>query len=440
MNSKLNQPKGLYVLSFTEIFERFSFYTLSFLLVIYTSTSISNGGLGWANEKSLQLVGLYTMAAYTLPLFGAYIADRKIGRSNAVTLGASLIIFGHFLMLFSYLEELLYIALALIALGTSFFKPCIPSLLGDLYHPNDTRRESGFSWYYFGINLGGMIAGITSGLLFQKFGFQIALASAGLGMIVGIFVFFSGRQYLNFETQKKIIFTNISKPTKMTKNQINALYCLIIAFGFFAIWATVYNLALSGTLTLYIEKYTNKEIFGYNIPTTFFMSLDSLTILFFTPILTFILSRLALKNKYPHFFTQMNVAILISAIALLYFTYLSHYNFSLLSEIKPYYYYQIMIFIIILAISEAIISPVMMSAISSNAPNNYKSLFQSIYLAIYGFTSLLASKIGTMSLHSPFKTFLIFSIIIFTGGIIYLLIKGVMIKITEKAMNEQLKS
>ena len=154
MTPKINQPKGMYVLAFTEVFERFSYYTLAFLLVLYASSSHDKGGLGWSNEKALELVGIYTLAAYTLPILGSYLADDYIGKGKAVIFGGITIILGHFFMLFSKNESIFYLALFCVALGTGFFKPCMPSLLGDLYKTNDNRRESGFSWYYLGINIG----------------------------------------------------------------------------------------------------------------------------------------------------------------------------------------------------------------------------------------------------------------------------------------------
>ncbi|KAB8036482.1 MFS transporter [Silvanigrella paludirubra] len=439
MTTKTKQPKGMYILAFTEIFERFSYYTLSFLLVLYASAPLYGGGLGWSNEKALGLVGIYTMTAYTLPILGSFIADRFIGKGKSVILGGCIIILGHFFMLFSKNESIFYLALFCVALGTSFFKPCMPSLLGDLYKANDTRRESGFSWYYFGINIGAMIAGVSSGLLTQKFGYQVALSSAGVGMVIGMVVFILGKKHLVLEfdrKSKKVVDPN-KKP--ISKVQMKALYSLIIAFVFFALWTTVYNIAISGTLTLYIEKFTNKTVFNVDIPTTFFMSLESLTIILFTPIITFVLTKLATKNKYPHFFTQMNLAVFIAAASVFYFTYLAHIGHGIEEGVKPFQYYQFILFIVLLSISETIISPVMMSAISIMAPLKYKSLFQAFYLATFGLTGLLAAKIGALSLKSPFETFLIVSIVILVGAIVYYFVKPKMIKTANEAAKEQLK-
>ncbi|BBH52715.1 peptide MFS transporter [Fluviispira sanaruensis] len=432
-----SQPKGMYILAFTEVFERLSYYTLSFLLVLYASATVENKGLGWSNERALALVGLYTMAAYTLPILGSFIADRFIGRYKAVILGGFVIILGHFLLFFSDYSNFFYIGLACVASGTGFFKPCMPALLGQLYSPDDLRRESGFSWYYFGINLGAMIAGISSGLLLQHFGFRVALASAGVGMIFGMIVFFAGRKHLVLDKVIRKSKHDEKNHQPITRKQKKALISLLIAFVFFAIWAIIYNIAISGTLTLFIENQTNKTLFNYNIPATFFQSLESLTIISSTPVITYFLAKMALRNKYPHFFTQMNFALLLCSISLFYFSYLAYIGQNSLTGEKPFQYYEIAFFIILFSVSETVISPVMMSAISLIAPMKLKSLFQAFYLATFGLTGIIAAKIGAISLEFPFKTFLTLSFILLIGTVLYFFLKGKMIKTAMEAAKEQ---
>ena len=424
------QPAGLYVLAFTEVFERLSYYTLSYLLVLYASATPAAGGLGWSKESALTLMGLYTMAAFTLPIIGAYLADSFLGRYRAAFLGGIIIILGHFCMLFSASQPLLYLALTLVASGTAFFKPCMPALLGLLYAPEDIRRELGFNWYFLGVNVGGVAAGIISGLLMQRYGFQIALASASLGMVIGMIVFCLGRKHL---VHDEVIKTSSSialnsKPAAHCPLEKKAIACIGLALAFFALWGIVYNIAIGGTLSLYIENYTDKNILSYEIPTTFFQSLEGLVILFFTPIFTLILAGLAAKKCYPNEFSQMNLALVFSAIAVFYFAYLAHIGQSALPGEKPFYWTQMAFFMTVVGISEVMISPVMMSTISMLAPNRYKALFQAFYLACIGITGVLAAKIGAVSLTSPVATFVVLGIILSTGAGCYFLCKGKMIK------------
>ena len=426
--AKQKQPTGLYVLAFTEIFERLSFYTLSYLLVLYASATPAAGGLAWSKESALTLMGLYTMCAFTLPIIGSYLADSFLGCYRAVILGGMIIILGHFCMLFSASQPMLYLALTLVASGTAFFKPCMPALLGQLYAPEDTHRQSGFNWYYVGINLGAMMAGISSGLLMQRYGFQIALASAGVGMIIGMIVFYLGRNLLVHDEVKKTSSSIKlkSEPSSLSPLQKKAIACLGLSLVFFVLWAIVYHVATTGTLSLYIENYTNKTIFSYEIPTTFFQSLEALVIMFFTPVFILILSGLAAKKHFPHAFSQMNLALALSAIAVFYFAYLAYIGQSAQPGEKPFYWTELAFFIALIAISEVMIAPVMMSTISMLAPYRYKALFQSFNLAGVGLAGLLAAKIGAKSLTSPVNTFFILGVVLSVGSFCYFLCKGKM--------------
>ena len=421
----LSHPKGMYVLAFTEIFERLSFFTLSFLLVLYASAPLEENGLGWSKSEALTLGGIYTMAVYIFPIIGSFIADRFLGHFRAVIIGGFIIMLGHFFMLFSANTSFLYLALFLVASGTAFFKPCIPALLGSLYSWNDPRRESGYSWYYCGISLGILLAGVIGGLLLQKYGYHIALTSAGFGMAIGMFIFYMGRKYLVLS--KSNCIAKKIKPIQISKKQKNSVIVLVISLVFFAFWTLIYNLSASGTISLFVENYTQKNIFNYEIPVTFFSSLEGLTILISTPFITYFLAYRSRKNKYPNFFSQMSFAMLLCTISLIYFTLLTLKFDNILNFPKPFTYYEIAFFIILFSISETIINPVMMSTISIIAPQKYKSFFQSIYLASFGLTGILAAKIGSYSFDKPFLTFLFVSIFITLITIIYYLVKSKMI-------------
>ncbi len=434
----LSHPKGMYVLAFTEIFERLSFFTLSFLLVLYASAPLAEKGLGWSKAEALTLGGIYTMAVYIFPIIGSLIADKFLGHFKAVILGGFIIMLGHFFMLFSANTAFLYLALFLVASGTAFFKPCIPALLGNLYTWNDPRRESGYSWYYCGISLGIMLAGIIGGVLLRKYGYHIALTSAGFGMAIGMLIFYFGRSHLVLSNPKNT--TKKVNTNSITNNQKSSIIVLIISLIFFTFWTIIYNLCASGTVSLFVENYTQKNILNYEIPVTFFSSLEGLTILVSTPFITYFLANRSRKNKYPHFFSQMSFAMLLCAISLIYFSLLALKFDNILNLPKPFQYYEVAFFIIIFSVSETIINPVMMSTISIIAPQKYKSFFQSIYLASFGITGILAAKIGSYTFDKPFRTFLLVSIFIFLIAIIYYLVKSKMINIVNLLEEEKINN
>ncbi|MBP6217581.1 MAG: MFS transporter [Oligoflexales bacterium] len=438
-------PRGMYVLAFTELFERFSYYTLSFLLVLFASDQVAHGGLGWSKENALTLSSVYTCSAFVLPILGGFLADKWLGIYPSAITGALLIITGHVLMFFANAEHLNYLfsALFLVALGTAFFKPCLPSMLGQLYSPESKHREAGFSYYYMGINLGAMFAGIISGLLLQRFGYQIALSSAAVGMIVGLTVFVLGKRHLRPHSDEYMAAAKNNarlSPIASSPQQSKALSYLCLSYLFVAIWALVYNLALSGTLTLYIENFTKKTVYGYNIPSTFFQSLESIGIILTAPALIFFY-RLLGEKRSPHFFSQMNIAVLLSTLALSLLTFMSYQvadvNLNTTVGYTPFAWYQMTILILIVSVSEVMISPVMMSAISLLSPEKSKTMFQSFFLFVIGVMGLIAGKIGAISLSNPFQTFLLVTISAAVIATLYTLVRKSMVEAASIAAQEK---
>lgn len=197
------QPNGLSTLFFAELWERFSYYGMRALLTLFIVTPIASGGLGLTSVDAARVYGNYTMAVYLLSIPGGYIADRYLGARQAVLIGGSTIALGHFSLALPT-EVSFYAGLALVALGTGLFKPNISAMVGGLYAPGDDRRDAGFSIFYMGINIGGLLAPIVTGFLAQAPEFQALLRSwgldpamswhwgfgaAGVGMTIGLLVF-----------------------------------------------------------------------------------------------------------------------------------------------------------------------------------------------------------------------------------------------------------
>lgn len=440
---KVKQPKGLYIIAGTEVFERISFYSIAFSLVLYASAPLSKGGLGWKPEHALYLAGMYTLAAFTAPIIGGLISDKLIGAYRSVILGALMIITGHLLLFFATPAHsfILYIALFFTSSGTGFLKPCMPTLLGRLYPPNDIRQDGAFKIYYTGINIGGMVAGVLSGSLSTVLGYQFTLSSAAAGMFIGLLVFLFGSRFLELQGTAHASKNKNSSSVEtlpMTPLEKKSFKYLILAFFFFLIWCLAYNVALSGTLTYYVEKFTDRNAFGWTIPTTYFMSFESVGIVVSAPILSFLFVKLAARKHKVHFFTQMNMALLLSAIAMFYLTYLAHIATSTPHEAGAYlfHYSSILIFIFVMAVSEVLTSPVMMSAISTLAPFRYHALLQGLCMGCIGFMGLLAGKVGALSLKHPVGVFLGVSAFLAAGALLFFIFLKPMVRAATAAENE----
>ncbi|MBM3901982.1 MAG: peptide MFS transporter [Verrucomicrobia bacterium] len=188
-------PRGLPVLFFTEMWERMSYYGMRALLVLFLVDSVDHGGLGLTEDVATALYGLYTAGVYLAALPGGWIADRLLGHRRAVTYGGCLIAAGHFTLLGHHLPFLLA-GLLLIVLGTGLLKPSISTLVGLLYPEGGARRDSGFTLFYLGINLGAAIGPLLCSALGEKIAWHYGFGAAGVGMILGLIQYRVQSQHL----------------------------------------------------------------------------------------------------------------------------------------------------------------------------------------------------------------------------------------------------
>ena len=186
----LGHPKGLFFLFFAELWERFSFYGMRALLVLYLVDELFRD-LENGKDVAYEIYAAYGSLVYFTPAIGGMIADRVIGHKNSIMLGALLMCIGHFTMAFQN-EIIFYMSLGLLIIGNGFFKPNISSMVGGLYEQGDVRRDGGFTIFYLGINLGAFIAPLICGWLGDRYGWHYGFAAAGFGMAVGMVVFWYG--------------------------------------------------------------------------------------------------------------------------------------------------------------------------------------------------------------------------------------------------------
>ena len=203
----LGHPKGLYVCFFTEMWERFSYYGMKALLFLY----ITKYHL-FTDDAGYDLLGAYGGLAYAMPVLGGVIADRWLGMRKAVVFGGTLLVLGHLGMAFEGEQasrigsevtqdaralQVFYFSLALIVIGIGFLKPNISTIVGKLYPPNDPRRDSGFTLFYAGINLGALFSSLICAWLGETYGWRYGFGTAGLGMVLGLLVFLRGQKHLH---------------------------------------------------------------------------------------------------------------------------------------------------------------------------------------------------------------------------------------------------
>lgn len=182
-------PKGLFTLFFTEFWERFSYYGMKAILVYYMYYEVSRGGLGMEEGTALAIVSIYGSLVYMSGIIGGWLADRIFGESKAVFYGGILIMLGHIALAIPGSMALFFVSMVLIVLGTGLLKPNVSSVVGELYSEHDQRRDSGFSIFYMGINLGAFIAPLIVGTVGMEYNFHLGFGIAAVGMLLGLIVF-----------------------------------------------------------------------------------------------------------------------------------------------------------------------------------------------------------------------------------------------------------
>ena len=248
-------PKGLQTLFFTEMWERFSYYGMRALLVLFmTSEAIGNNpGLGFSVGKATAIYGLYTFFVYVLSLPGGWVADKMWGQRKAVFVGGCIIAAGHFSMALPAIE-FFYLGLGLIVIGTGLLKPNVSSMVGDLYPEGGARRDAGFSIFYMGINFGAILGPLLCGLLGEGYNWHYGFSLAGIGMVLGLISYKIGGKYLGAAGDLKTGESEdvINKRSRRFYVGVSIIAAIIVLFGF---------LMTSGAITITLASLA--EYLGY---------------------------------------------------------------------------------------------------------------------------------------------------------------------------------
>lgn len=306
----LGHPAGLVTLFFTEMWERFSYYGMRALLMLYMVAPLAAGGLGFNVRDAATIYGIYTMSVYMTSIPGGFIADRFLGCRRAILFGGSIIALGHFTLavpsVFAFAAGLL-----LIVCGTGLLKPNISAMVGKLYGPSDNRRDAGFSIFYMGINIGAAISPIVCGFLAQHPSFKkwlvsvglpaesswhFGFAAAGVGMLIGLAHLLFQRKMLDGIGDKPNTAVDpVEKESgghaALTTPEIRRLGAIAILFVFNILFWAVYEQGGS-SLNLFADKLTRNEVFGFDFPSSWFQSVPAIFVILLAPVISEIWVRL----------------------------------------------------------------------------------------------------------------------------------------------------
>ena len=410
---KQNHPKGLYLLFFVEMWERFAYYGMRSMLVLYMLQVLL-----FSSQKASFIYGLYTGFVYLTPLLGGYLADRFLGQRKCITIGSILMIIG-LLGLCINNTIIFFVSLCFMICANGMFKSNISTIVGMLYGKKLLKRDSGFTIFYMGINLGALLSPLVCGTLAVIYGFRIGFFSAGIGMMIGFLIYKLLENKLLNEYGKypvKVINNSYEEKTILSKEDKKKIFSLFILIACSIIFWVGYEQAGS-SLTLFAEYSINRNLFGYKIPTEYFQSLNPFFIIVLAPLMSYVWIFLTKKGIKISSVTKFMFAFFLLGLSYLVLTLITGEKGQLISPVWLIIYY------FIATVAELCLSPIGLSLVSKLAPKQFASLFMGTWFLASFVGNLLAGLFAaTYDLISTTIFFFILSILLIGLGIFIFII------------------
>ncbi|HEY9684342.1 MAG TPA: peptide MFS transporter [Drouetiella sp.] len=399
-------PKGLFNLFFTEMWERFSYYGMRAILVLYMVAAVSDGGLSMTNTQAGQIYGLYTMAVYLSALPGGLLGDKVFGARRAVLLGGIIIALGHFTIAFPSTISL-FAGMFMIVIGTGLLKPNMATMVGALYHPNDVRRDAGFSIFYMGVNLGAMFAPLVCGYLAQGVEFKewlakmgidphvswhFGFAAAGIGMIVGLIIYLLNAKLLGTAGLKGASSASSGvdpdRPIeqKLSTDEWRRIGAIGLLFVFNILFWAIYEQGGS-SLNIFASKCINTTIFGWTFPSTWLQTFQALFIIIFAPIISWI--WLKLGDKQPTAPSKFGIGIFLLGLGISLMVPAS--MLAAFDKVSPLWLVGVFLFE---CLGELCLSPVGLSTVTKLAPARFGSLTMGAWYLSISIGNYLAGSLS----------------------------------------------
>ena len=432
-------PAGLYVLFFTEMWERFSYYGMRAILVLYlvaeSTPDAINPGLNWETGAALSLYGTYTMLVYVASIPGGWIADNILGQKKSVLYGGVLLVLGHSILA---VEEMwaFYSGLGLIIAGVGMLKPNISSMVGGLYAQGDVRRDKGFIIFYIGINVGAFLSSLIVGYIGETYGWHYGFGLAGIGMTLGLIQYLYGQKYLS--QVGDFIGDNKSEEGKdvlkkpLTSIEKDRLVVLFLSFILVIVFWGAFEQA-GGLMNIYASEKTDRLLMGWLVPASWFQSLNAMFIIFLGTTVAMYWAKRKLKNKLSSSLFKMIIGLIIMGTG---FFFMSAAATQYETDGSSAMYWLVLAYLFH-TIGELCISPVALSFITKLAPLKYASLTMGVYFAMTGFGNKLAGWLGEASQSmGEFTIFTGIAIFCVVFGCIVLLFRTKLEKLTHGAEDD----
>ncbi|MEM6582591.1 MAG: peptide MFS transporter [Pseudomonadota bacterium] len=451
----MGHPRGIYLIFTTEIWERFSYYGMRGLLVLFLSAATIDGGFGWSSARALEIYATYVALVYIAPIIGGYIGDRWLGRKRAVIVGSILMMAGHFAMVVpgvapavvgsitnypvsdllhesgielgalsvstQQLEQMaayamhrgwgelphtsltlayllvswsFYLALLLIILGTGFFKPNMAIMVGELYEKTDPRREAGYTIYYTGANIGAFVANLVAGTIGEVFGWHLGFSVAGLGMGIGLVVFILGARRTMVGIGERPQRSQVQSAPLNNHERKRVLGILLMSMFTIVFWMGFEQ--GGGLLNVMVRDSVDRSVLGFDTPVTWFQSLNPMFIFLFAPLFVAMWGALARRKIDLHPTTKYAIALILMASSFLLLI-------GAQAEVERTGSCSALWLVAVFAVQtagELAISPVSKSLVSRYAPTRIASPMMGAEFACYAVGAWLAGQVGAWALNS----------------------------------------
>jgi len=459
-------PSSLSTLFFTEMWERFSYYGMRALLVLYLVNS-----LNYSESDALHIYAVYTGLVYLTPLIGGYLADRFLGTQKSIFIGGLTMMIGHFLMAF---PDYLYLAIGMLIIGNGYFKPNISSLLGKLYKSNDVRRDSGFSIFYVGINVGAFLAPLIVGYVGETINWHYGFAIAGFGMLAGLIQFYYGQNKIIKEdaTQQSsklksadwgliTIISLINIPLILLILEVNevinnyffeillalvtfiSFYLLtrkkqllsakedlkkIVYIGVLSIFVIFFWVGFEqagGSLTLFANNSVDRNFLGFIIPASFFQSINPLIIILIGPMIANFWLRVDRSKSNINTPQKMGLGLLFLAGGFFLITLVNNSSDSAISLwwlVGVYFLH---------TLGELCLSPIGLSMVSKVSPKKIASLMMGFWFLSSAVANFMAGKLPGILQSNNLDLFTFLTVTSIVAGLLLLLISTFMEKLVK---------
>lgn len=432
--SFFGHPRGLGLLFAAEMWERFSYYGMRALLVLYLVNVLE-----WNKADAASLYGTYTMLVYLTPLIGGYLADRYLGTHRSLLIGGAVIASGHFALAMPGMQAF-YAGLGLIIIGTGFFKANVSTMVGQLYEAGDTRRDSGFTIFYMGINTGGFLGPLVCGYLAQsdRFGWHWGFGAAGVGMTIGLIMYtILKRRYLGSIGDEPAgakrtagDAAHDSAPAQSDNSFVNGTIGTIIgaALGWFmggSILSVIVGAIIGGSLAisvlgthgeerkrvialfivaffvvffwmafeqagssmnLFADKNTNLQMGSFTIPSTWFQSVNSFFIITLAPVFAWIWISLSKRNMEPNTLIKMPIGLILLGLGFAVLV-IGGSQADTGVKVSPMF---LVVAYLLHTMGELCLSPVGLSYVTKVAPVRFASLLMGVWFL----ASAVANKVA----------------------------------------------